>query len=195
VETVYAAVAVSYKTKLFHSIVNRMAGVTFEVEDDGNDQANVLYEELVLILTHPALISVIFVTALFFYLRKPWPKFRDFKGIRGIVTDIIANEFQGISLGVPSETRTHIHIPIVVNVEEQFFVVTQLVERVQPYGCEVLAMSTTDYPNRRNFVLRIPLSGHMCTLPLTLQREIAALALCISILSIVHYAREVLVFK
>lgn len=160
-----------------------MAGVTFEVEDDGeaeHDKASELYSEAVSLLGHPALLPTIFVAAMFFWLRKPWPKFMEVKAIRDVVTEIIARDFQGIALGIPSETRTHIHIPIVVNVEEQFFLVTCLVEQIQPYGCEVLAMSTTDYPNRRNFVLRIPIKGHKCTGPVTLQREIVAL--CCSLL-------------
>lgn len=173
-----------------------MTDFTFEVEDDDdNDEAYLIFWEIVRLMTHPHVISSIFVALLFFTIRKPWPRFLQVKSIRDIVTDIITQRFTGIRLGVPSETRTHIHIPVIVNVEEQFFVVTYLVEEVQPYGCDVLAMSTTDYPNRRNFVLRIPLNGHKCTGAVTLKREIMALCFSLLLLSVVHYAIEVVVFK
>jgi len=167
-----------------------MVGVTFEVEDDASDEASVLYREILSVLTHPLLFSAIFVIGMFFWLRKPWSKFLEVKTIRDIVTEIITSGFAGVTLGVPSETRTHIHIPLVVNVEEQFFVVTMLVEEVQPYGCEVLAMSTTDYPNRRNFVLRIPLSGHKSYGKVTLRRELCAFVASLVMVCAVHYAVE-----
>lgn len=170
-----------------------MVGVTFEVEEDASDEASVLYREILSVLTHPLLFSAFFVICMFFWLRKPWSKFIDVKTIRDIVTDIITSDFPGVTLGVPSETRTHIHIPLVVNVEEQFFVVTMLVEEVQPYGCEVLAMSTTDYPNRRNFVLRIPLSGHKSYAKVTLLRECFAFVASLFMLCIVHYVVELIV--
>lgn len=172
-----------------------MAGVTFEVEDDGNTEATVLYNELINIVTHPAIFAVVFIAIMFFSLRKPRSRFFRVEKIRDTVSYIIERDFPGITLGVPSETRTHIHIPLIVNVEEQFFVVTQLVAAIQPYGCEVLAMSTTDYPNRRNFVLRVPIDGHNCTGPITLKREITVFCFSIFTLCILHYALEVLVFK
>ena len=172
-----------------------MTDFTFEIEDDDSDEAYMIYWEIVRFLTHPYVISSIFVALLFFTIRKPWPRFLEVKSIRDIVTDIITQRFPGIRLGAPSETRTHIHIPITVNVEEQFFVVTYLVEEVRQYGCDVLAMSTTDYPNRRNFVIRIPLNGHRCTGAVTLRREIIALCTSLFLLSIVHYALKVAVFK
>lgn len=173
-----------------------MVEFTFEVEDDGSDEeAHVIYSDIGRSMIHPNVISSIFVTLLFFMIRKPWSKYLQVKRIRYIVTDIITTRFSGVSLGVPSETRTHIHIPLIVNVEEQFFVVTCLVEEVQPYGCDVLAMSTTDYPNRRNFVLRIPLKGHKCTGTVTPRRELMAVCVSLLLLSAVHYVIELQVFK
>ena len=169
-----------------------MAGVTFEVEEDASDEASAVYREMMLFLTHPLLFSAVFVIGMFFWLRRPWAVFLEVKTIRSIVTDIVVNNFPGVTLGVPGETRTHIHIPLVVNVEEQFFVVTMLVEEVWPYGCEVLAMSTTDYPNRRNFVLRIPLRGHKSYAKVTTTREILAFAGSLFILCVVHYAVELI---
>jgi len=170
-----------------------MTDFTFEVEDDDDsDDAYLIYWEIVRLMTHTHVISSILVALLFFTIRKPWARFLPAKSIRDRVADIITRRFPGIRLGAPSETRTHLHVPIVVNVEEQFFVVTSLVEEVQPYGCEVLAMSTTDYPNRRNFVLRIPVSGHKCTGTVTLRREIMTLCFSLLLLSAAHRVVELL---
>ena len=161
-----------------------MTEFTFEVEDDDEiDEAYPIFRWL----THPHVISSVFIALLFFTIRNPWPRFMQVEAIRDTVTDIIARRFAGIRLGVPSETRTHIHIPITVNVEQQFFVVTYLVEEVQPYGCDMLAMSTTDYPNRRNLVLRIPLGGHHCTGKITLRREIAAICFSLLLVFVTHF--------
>lgn len=86
--------------------------------------------------------------------------FLTFDQIREAVVEIVDANYGGVvELGASSETLTHVLIPLTINIEHQFFNVGDLAADVRPYGCEVLALSTTDFPNRRNFALRLPVEG------------------------------------